>query len=673
MNSGSSQAQDSVNKNKRFDCPDSEASRARSFVLRSQELQILSFNWESDILILSTNFKPVINTVYLPISFFPPFSGGPPKKVGDEAVHKELGDRMERAATTASSLEAEQDSGMLCFGITKDGVRGITATIDRKGKVFVSEASTRRHLKLEDSEGLKTLPTAEIFEQLALMGYVITSDSLTFQKGHFSPQWKFFIHTILHYLSPKKTAWEQFSSNIATDIIFLATNRTFDFSNLIFEAMRAFPTPTLIQKLFSNMKRASKGYSGVDIPLFPTMLTTPESSPFRITSSLSLSPQTHSSTSQPPSTPPSNQTTPVTEEAALMPHESPLQSVHLLGHDEGSLSLNELTDLYTYLSKKVESLESELKQTKQTYNAALTKLIKRLKKLEQTIKTSQARRRVKFLISDDEEAEEDPFNQGRSLIEELDLDAGISLVPPHDADQGRFDATPISDQPEEQLGDFSAATALADATRRSRSVENVQTYTRRRREVSIGSGGVSAASRLVSTVDISSANELDSTTGLKAKDKGKAIMHEFEPLKKIKKRIIITLQNRPFSVAEVRKNMCLYLKNQGGCKMSHFKGMGYEDIRPIFERDYGFDLKQESTQPIKEEIVHQDDVIAEQAVKESSRTTGGRRKKSLARKRARETLSKESAKKQKLEDDTEKEELQVYLNIVPKDESLDVK
>ncbi|GJR34074.1 hypothetical protein Tco_1209758 [Tanacetum coccineum] len=36
--------------------------------------------------------------------------GGPPEKVGDEAVHKELGDRMERAVTTASSLEAEQDS-----------------------------------------------------------------------------------------------------------------------------------------------------------------------------------------------------------------------------------------------------------------------------------------------------------------------------------------------------------------------------------------------------------------------------------------------------------------------------------------------------------------------------------------------------------------------------------
>ncbi|GJZ63418.1 hypothetical protein Tco_0619839, partial [Tanacetum coccineum] len=40
-----------------------------------------------------------------------PQSGGPPEKIGDEAVHKELGDRMERVATTASNLEAEQNSG----------------------------------------------------------------------------------------------------------------------------------------------------------------------------------------------------------------------------------------------------------------------------------------------------------------------------------------------------------------------------------------------------------------------------------------------------------------------------------------------------------------------------------------------------------------------------------
>ncbi|GKC91824.1 putative ribonuclease H-like domain-containing protein [Tanacetum coccineum] len=40
-----------------------------------------------------------------------PQSSGPPVKVGDEVVHKELGNKMERATTTASSLEVEQDSG----------------------------------------------------------------------------------------------------------------------------------------------------------------------------------------------------------------------------------------------------------------------------------------------------------------------------------------------------------------------------------------------------------------------------------------------------------------------------------------------------------------------------------------------------------------------------------
>ncbi|GJU21784.1 hypothetical protein Tco_1155126 [Tanacetum coccineum] len=51
----------------------------------------------------------------------------------------------------------------------EDGDIGNTTTIDGKVKV-VSEASIRRHLKLEDSNGISTLSTTEIFEQLALMG-----------------------------------------------------------------------------------------------------------------------------------------------------------------------------------------------------------------------------------------------------------------------------------------------------------------------------------------------------------------------------------------------------------------------------------------------------------------------------------------------------------------------
>ncbi|GKF10714.1 hypothetical protein Tco_0048640 [Tanacetum coccineum] len=176
------------------------------------------------------------------------------------------------------------------------------------------------------------------------------------------------------------------------------------------------------------------------------------------------------------------QTTYVAEEAALMPHESPLLRVHSLGSDEGSLSLNELTVLCTSL----------------------------VKKLEQTIKISQARRRAKVMISDAEEDEEDSSKQGRSLIEELEMDVGISLVPLHVAHQERFDDTQVSDQPEEQLGVFSAAKVLADAAEQRKDVENVQTYTRRkrRREVSTGSGGVSTASELRVQVQMSIDEEL---------------------------------------------------------------------------------------------------------------------------------------------------------------------
>ncbi|GJR83108.1 hypothetical protein Tco_0153893 [Tanacetum coccineum] len=138
------------------------------------------------------------------------------------------------------------------------------------GKVkIVTEASVRRHLQLADSNGISSLPTTQIFEQLSLMGYVSTSDKLTFQKGHFSPQWRFLIHTILHCLSPKKTSWEQFSSNIETAIICLATDRKFNFSKLIFDGMvknvdskhKILMYPRFIQVFLNKQKRQKIGES----------------------------------------------------------------------------------------------------------------------------------------------------------------------------------------------------------------------------------------------------------------------------------------------------------------------------------------------------------------------------------------------------------------------------
>ncbi|GKF88853.1 hypothetical protein Tco_0262816, partial [Tanacetum coccineum] len=57
-----------------------------------------------------------------------------------------------------------------------------------------------------------------------------------------------------------------------------------------------------------------------------------------------------------------------------------------IGVDTASMTLNELTVLCTTLSKKVETLESDLKQTKLTYGAAYTKLIMKVKKLEHKVR-----------------------------------------------------------------------------------------------------------------------------------------------------------------------------------------------------------------------------------------------------------------------------------------------
>ncbi|GJS01449.1 hypothetical protein Tco_0317957 [Tanacetum coccineum] len=57
---------------------------------------------------------------------------------------------------------------------------------------------------------------------------------------------------------------------------------------------------------------------------------------------------------------------------------------------------------------KFESLDTDLRQTKQVYGAAYTKLIMKVKKLEKTVKSSQAKRRARVVISDDEDDLEDP-------------------------------------------------------------------------------------------------------------------------------------------------------------------------------------------------------------------------------------------------------------------------
>ncbi|GJV60802.1 hypothetical protein Tco_1466902 [Tanacetum coccineum] len=77
--------------------------------------------------------------------------------------------------------------------------------------------------KLDDVERTNCLPTATIFAELERMGYENLTQKLTFYKAYFSFQWKFLIHTILQCLSAKTTSWNEFSSTMASAIIYSVT------------------------------------------------------------------------------------------------------------------------------------------------------------------------------------------------------------------------------------------------------------------------------------------------------------------------------------------------------------------------------------------------------------------------------------------------------------------
>ncbi|GJZ96469.1 hypothetical protein Tco_0668803 [Tanacetum coccineum] len=101
--------------------------------------------------------------------------------------------------------------------------------------VVVTESSFRSDLHFNDEDGTTCLTTIKIFENLTLMGYERDSDKLSFVKALFSPYWKYLIHTILHCLSSKSTAWNEFSTNVASAVICLAKGQKFNFSKLIFD------------------------------------------------------------------------------------------------------------------------------------------------------------------------------------------------------------------------------------------------------------------------------------------------------------------------------------------------------------------------------------------------------------------------------------------------------
>nr|GEY80337.1 hypothetical protein [Tanacetum cinerariifolium] len=141
------------------------------------------------------------------------------------------------------------------------------------------------------------------------------------------------------------------------------------------------------------MKRAYKGYIGVDIPLFPVMIV--QGLIFQGEGSIVPVESHHAATGTP---------------STSQPH----------------------------LSSPPRSSISQETKVPQPSSPTHTYLADGAASIEKTVKTSQARRKAKIMVSDEEVNLEDPSKQGRK-IEEIDQDLDISLIQ-HDEDiQGRYE------------------------------------------------------------------------------------------------------------------------------------------------------------------------------------------------------------------------------------------
>ncbi|GKE76331.1 hypothetical protein Tco_1542451 [Tanacetum coccineum] len=341
-------------------------------------------------------------------------------------------------------------------------------------------------------------------------------------------------------------------------------------------------------------------------------------------------------------------------------------------------------DLVTKLTDKVEVLENDMQQTKKVYSYALTKLILRVKKLEKKVKTNKARRRARIVILEDKDAGEDSSKQGRK-ISKIDKEPTISLVQPEQDMEYDFDVSTV-----EGFTTASVPVTTANATPKVSTAATNLVYIRRSAEKRKDKGKAIMKEdesvykktkkqleqeRIGHEEDIRLQEQLNEEENQRiARDTkiAKQLQEEFDRARQEQEVVAKAeqahdidwsdlavlryhaLQNISFSITEVRKTMCMYLKNQGGYKQSHFKGMSYEEIRPIFERVWDQNNA----------FVPQDYEIEKEVMKRP----GFDFQQKSSKKRPREDYDEDNAKKQKLENDAKKKELRDSMDVVPRDD-----
>ncbi|GJX83343.1 hypothetical protein Tco_0332824 [Tanacetum coccineum] len=296
-------------------------------------------------------------------------------------------------------------------------------------------------------------------------------------------------------------------------------------------------------------------------------------------------------------------------------------------------------DLCTSLSKKVGALENELQQTKKTYSTAITKLILKVKKLEQKVKTTKARRRARIVLSEDENDVDD--SQNREKIFEIDTDPSIFFIE--------------EEEPPESMENQGSGEKV------------------KKKLVMLEQNIVLSFLKLVLLNTVTTAEVSTATENLlyirrsaeKKKDKGKGIMTEPEPEKKPKKQLEQERLGHE-EAEEINKATQEQEKQEVVTKADPTHVIDWSDhvvLRYHAQLNRPYSIAEVWDQ--NQSFVPMD---SEDKEKGSKKKAGGSRKKTLARKRAGEKQSDQSAKRQKTKYEKEKEELKAYLDLVPREE-----
>ncbi|GJW75098.1 hypothetical protein Tco_0134468 [Tanacetum coccineum] len=326
----------------------------------------------------------------------------------------------------------------------------------------------------------------------------------------------------------------------------------------------------------------------------------------------------------------------------------------------------------------VKSLESDLKQTKLTYGAAYTKLIMKVKKLENRIKSSKARRRVKLIVSEDEEVYIVEHDISTAYVPVSTAGVEVSTVSPEvktAAESLVYIRRSAVKRKDKGKAIMKEAEPVQKKTKLQLEQERLGYEEALRLQEQLDKEERKRISRVHEEANTFNAEEWDNIQAqikadeelaqkLQAEERGK--FSEVEKARLLvemineRKRLFAQQRaeqrrNKPMTQAQQRTYMCNYIKNMGSHTLQQLKKLSFDEIKELFET---------TMKRVKDFVPMESDRLVPKISTGSSKRTAETELEHEGSKRQK-TNEEQSAEEEK---ELSKEELQKLMMIVPVEE-----